>query len=134
MKFIFKNTHIVIALQFVRSKFKWTERKGYRCVTCLLSEEDEGIDEARIGLWNHFGGNEKGRLNSFPSDFDEATYQKAKPHFESCLKSFTEAGKTLKDLFKFLIENFGIGIKPYAIRFSKDMQLGVRLSDKQEGD
>lgn len=134
MKFIFKNTQIVRALQFVRSKFKRTERKGYRCVTCLLSEEDEGIDEARIGLWNHFGGNDKGRLNSFPSGFDEETYKKAKPHFESSLKAFTEAGKTLKDLFKFLIANLGIGIKPYAIQFALDMQLGVQLSDKQEGD
>jgi len=133
MNFIFKNTYVLRALEFFRRKLKRTERKGYPCITCFLREEDEGIDEARIKLVNHFGGNDKGRLNSFPSGFDEATYQKAKPHFESSLKAFAEADKTLKDLFKFLIENFGIGIKPYAIRFAKDMQLGVRLSDKQDG-
>ena len=134
MNFIFKNTYVLRVLQFFRKKLKRTERSGYPCITCLLSEEYEGIDEARIGLVNHFDGNDKGRLSSFPSDFDEATYKKAKSHFELLLKEFTEADKTLKDLFKFLIENFGVGIKPYAIRFAKDMQLGVRLSDKQGGD
>jgi hypothetical protein len=31
------------------------------------------------------------------------------PHFEAALKAFQAAGRTLKDLFKFLVHNFGEG-------------------------
>lgn len=78
-----------------------------------------------------------------PDGFDEDTYARAKPHFEAALKSFIEAGKTLKDLFKMLFEEFGEGIKPYAVRFAKDRRLSTkgtlkgepddRLSDDREG-
>ena len=33
--------------------------------------------------------------------------RQAKPHFEAALKALQAAGKTLKDLFKFLVHNFG---------------------------
>lgn len=51
------------------------------------------------------------------------TYQAAKPHFSEALKKFQAAGQSLKDLFVFLIKNFGAGIKPYALRFAKDEEL-----------
>lgn len=84
----------------------------------------QGIDEAMKGLVELFGG---ARIKSFPSGFDEEAYQKAKPHFEAALKAFQDAGKTLVDLFKFLIEKFGMGIRPYAERFAKDMNLSAKL-------
>ena len=44
-------------------------------------------------------------------------YAAAKAHFEAALEALQAAGKTLKDLFKFLIHNFGAGIRPYAVPF-----------------
>lgn len=91
----------------------------------------KGANEALTGLAKLFGS-QPGRLNSFPGGFDEETYKQAKPHFQAALKSFQEAGKTLKDLFKMLISQFGDGIKEYAIRFAKDegltSQLGAQSS------
>ncbi len=85
-----------------------------------------GADEALKGLSALFGG-KPGRLNSFGAGFDEETYQAAKPHFEAALKAFQASGKSLKDLFKMLIQRFGDGIKEYAIRFAKDQNLTTHL-------
>lgn len=87
----------------------------------------KGVDEAMAGLSKLFGGG-RGRLNSFPAGFDEDTYNQAKPHFKAALTAFQEAGKTLKDLFKLLIQQFGDGVKPYAIQFAKDEGLGAQLA------
>lgn len=88
-----------------------------------------GINEALSGLAALFGGN---KLKSFPSGFDPETYAKAKPHFEASLKAFQQAGKTLLDLFKLLIQNFGEGVKPYAIQFAKEKGLGAALSGEKQ--
>jgi hypothetical protein len=48
-----------------------------------------------------------GRIQSFPAGLDTEAYARAKSHFEAALKAFQAAGKTLKDLFKFLVHNFG---------------------------
>jgi polyhydroxyalkanoate synthesis regulator phasin/cation transport regulator ChaB len=86
----------------------------------------QGAEEALTGLAKLFGGG-AGRLNSFGAGFDEDTYQKAKPHFKAALASFQAAGKSLKDLFKLLIQQFGDGIKEYAVRFAKDEGLTAQL-------
>lgn len=85
-----------------------------------------GISEALKGLTKLFGGG-PGKLQSFPSGLDKETYKQAKPHFEAALKAFQDAGKTVKDLFKFLIEQFGMGVKPYAIQFAKENGLSASL-------
>jgi hypothetical protein len=90
----------------------------------------QGVDEAMQGLVALFGGG-KGRLNSFPSGFDEDAYAAAKPHFQAALKAFQAAGKSLKDLFAFLIQHFGDGIKMYAIQFAKDEALTSQLGGQQ---
>lgn len=64
---------------------------------------------------------------SFSGGFDKESYEAAKPHFKAALKAFQDAGKTLKDLFKFLIQNFGGGIKPYAVQFALDEKLTADL-------
>lgn len=74
----------------------------------------KGIDEALTGLSEIFGGK---KLKSFPAGFDEESYAKAKPHFERSLKEFIAAGKSIKEFIRFIIDNFGIGIKPYIVRF-----------------
>lgn len=86
-----------------------------------------GANEALSGLAKLFGGGKGGRLNSFPAGFDEETYKAAKPHFKAALESFQAAGKSLKDLFKLLIQNFGDGVKDYAIQFAKDEGLTAQL-------
>lgn len=86
----------------------------------------EGIGEALAGLHELFGGN---ALRSFPGNIDEATYAKAKPHFEAALSAFRGAGRSLKELFQFLIQNFGAGIKPYAVYFAREQGLGAALSE-----
>ena len=87
----------------------------------------KGIDEALTGLTKLFGGNNT--LRSFPGGIDPDTYAQAKPHFEAALKAFIDAGKTIKDLFKFLIQNFGEGVKPYAIQFAREKGLGANLAE-----
>ena len=89
----------------------------------------KGVDEALTGLVKLFGGG-AGKLMSFPAGMDEDTYKSAKPHFEAALKSFQEAGMSLKDLFKWLIEKFGLGIKPYALHFAKESALSTDLGEK----
>ncbi|MGZ8317515.1 MAG: PLxRFG domain-containing protein [Telluria sp.] len=91
-----------------------------------------GIDEALKGLTKLFGGG-PGKLQSFPGGMDEDTYQQAKPHFEAALKKFQAMGKTLVDLFKLLIHNFGNGVKPYAIRFAKEQGLTENLGAPASG-
>lgn len=93
----------------------------------------KGIDEALIGLVKLFGSG-NGKLNSFPAGFDPAAYDKAKPHFEAALKAFVEAGKTLKDLLKALIQQFGPGVRPYAIKFAEDQSLGLTLTKEVTQD
>jgi len=83
------------------------------------------IEEALKGASSQAG--KLGWLNSVPAGFDEETYRQAVPHFRAALAQFREAGKTLKDLFKLLIGNFGEGIEPYAIRFAKDERLTDEL-------
>ena len=91
-----------------------------------------GLDEAMKGLVKLFGGR-PGQLNSFPAGFDEETYTSAKPHFKAALAAFQEAGKTLKDLFKFLIQQFGDGVKMYAIQFAKEEGLTSQLGSQPTG-
>lgn len=93
-----------------------------------------GANEALSGLAKLFGGSNGGRLNSFPAGFDEQTYKAAKPHFKAALTAFQEAGKSLKDLFKLLIQNFGDGVKEYAIQFAKDEGLTAQLGKASAAD
>ncbi len=72
-----------------------------------------------------FGG---GKIQSFPGGFDEETYRQAKPHFEDALAKFQAAGKTLKELFTYLMQQFGMGIRPYLKQFALDLKLSANLS------
>ncbi len=89
----------------------------------------KGIDEALTGLAKLFGG--PGTMRSFPGGLDAETYKKAKPHFEAAVVAFRAAGKTLKDLAKLLIEQFGLGIKPYFMHFVKEAKLTMNLSTEK---
>lgn len=110
-----------------------TEPKTGKMALAMAKEAAElgvkGIDEALQGLVELFGGNS---LKSFPAGFDENAYAKAKPHFEAALAAFQAAGKTIVDLFEFLIRNFGLGIRPYAIRFAQDHKLNTNLQAQEQ--
>ena len=67
------------------------------------------------------------KVHEISTCFDEAIYKDTKPHFEAALAGFQAAGKTLKDFFQFLIENFGEDIKVYAVQFAKDKKLTLHL-------
>jgi hypothetical protein len=60
--------------------------------------------------------------------FDPELYEGAKPHFEAAAQAFARSGKSLKDLFAFLIQNFGEDIRPYAIRFALERGLTANLA------
>jgi len=99
------------------------DRGGHgRELTDILTEAADhgakGVSEALTGLYELFGGN---ALKSFPAGFDDLTYARAKPHFEKAWSEFKAAGKSLKEFFKFLIRNFGEGVRPYAIQFANEL-------------
>ena len=54
--------------------------------------------------------------------FDEETYAKAKPHFQSALASFQEAGKSATDFIRFFIKHYGERIAPYLRRFNSELR------------
>jgi len=90
----------------------------------------QGVDEAITGLYELFGG--KGVVRTFPGAIDEKTYAAAKPHFEAALAKWKEAGKNLKDLVQFLVNNFGNGIKPYISRWMRELK-GITEIEEAEG-
>lgn len=57
-------------------------------------------------------------------DFDEIVYEQARSHFDATWNAFRANEKDLKCLFQFLVENLGIRVKPYAVRFAKEISLG----------
>jgi hypothetical protein len=65
-----------------------------------------------------FGDNDLWRGVSF----DEETYAKARPHFESLWVDAKAAGKDIKEFFEILIKAFGSRVKPYAIQFAKEWE------------
>ncbi len=93
------------------------------------AEGFKGMGEAAKGLYELFGG---GSLKFGLGSFDEETYAKAKPHFEAALKSVREAGKGLKEFFRFLIDNFSADIKPYVMRFVEDLKNGSESDARSE--
>ncbi|MCG5537850.1 N-6 DNA methylase [Halorhodospira sp. 9622] len=84
--------------------------------------------EAVAGLAALFG-TKAGRLSSGLS-FDENTYQQAKPHFQAMLRDFQAAGKDLRAFIRAVLDNFGTGIKPYVLRFARDLQEGQGHGDQ----
>jgi len=63
-----------------------------------------------------------------PEIFDEDTYAKARPHFEATWECFSEEGKGIKEYFRFLIEKFGPDIKPYVMRFMRELKKDPTLN------
>lgn len=103
----------------------WTERAWRQ-----IEDDQRSLSMLNWKVWKHLAGIE---AIPFQSALDEAKYADAKPHFEVALKAFGDAGQTLKELFKFLILEFGEGIKPYALRFAKEKGLDRELAVAQEG-
>ncbi|WP_288365652.1 DEAD/DEAH box helicase family protein [uncultured Marinobacter sp.] len=82
------------------------------------------------GLTKLFGG--PGRLSSGLT-FDEDTYAQAKPHFKALLRDVQAAGKDLREFVRLVANSFGAGVKPYLLRFVKDVQDGtINLNDTEE--
>lgn len=79
----------------------------------------EGMGEIVTGLYELFGGSS---LKSFPGGIDESTYAKAKPHFQAALEKFRAAGEGLREFVRFLLEQFGPGMKPYLMRFVAELK------------
>ena len=125
--FVAVNEDVQALLSGRGGKISTTEEKRVGALAAEAAKLGvQGVDEALKGLVKLFGGN---KIKSFPAGLDKEAYEQAKPHFEAALKAFQAAGRTLKDLFKFLIQNFGEGIKPYAIAFAQEKQLSTELTE-----
>lgn len=84
------------------------------------------------GLTELFGG---GRNLNSGFSFDEQTYQKAKPYFVQAARNVADAGKDLKELFRVLLDAFGADLKPYILRFARDLRDGtIDLSNAEDSN
>jgi N12 class adenine-specific DNA methylase/phospholipid N-methyltransferase len=97
-----------------------------KTATTILSDASKsgvkGVDSAVKGLFELFGG---ANIKSFPAGLDKESYAKAKPHFETAFKEFSNAGKSLKEFLQFAVNNFGNGIKPYLKVFVQEQRKGI---------
>lgn len=90
----------------------------------------EGLTNAIDALGELFGG--KGKLGSGPT-FDEQTYAKAKPLFLQAVQNFKDAAGDLREamraIVRMVLDKFGAqaaeNMKPYVVRFIKDVQDGT---------
>ncbi len=68
--------------------------------------------------------------------FDEEVYQNAKPHFQAVAEPFMHAGVAYQEFvrlfFRAVIEMFGEGVKPYAIRFSKECEPQFKQRERRK--
>lgn len=68
--------------------------------------------------------------------FDEDIYRKARPRFLEIARPFMQAGVTYKDFvrlfFRAVIEQFGDGVKPYAIRFTQECESEFAQRDRNQ--
>lgn len=85
----------------------------------------KGIDKTLSGLVKLFGGGPN-KLQSFPGGFDPETYAQAKVLFKEAAEEFRKSGLSFKEFvrvfFKALIDQFGNGVKPYAVKFAGEYQ------------
>lgn len=95
----------------------YTERRSVRAYEKELTDVNESLDSIVNGDFLEIMKNSLHEV-----DFDEETYQKAKPHFLALINDFNQAGKNLRDFLRVLIKNFGAEIKPYVLRFIQDYQ------------
>lgn len=95
------------------------ERSSSEILKATASSGVKGADEALKGLYELFGGKS---LKAFPGAVDEDTYRAAKPHFDAALENFRAAGKSLREFFAFLIDQFGSGIQPYVMKYMQEKQ------------
>lgn len=83
-----------------------------------------GIEAGFKGLDALFG--RKGTLGSGPA-FDEETWAKAKPHFQAAFAEFSEAGKSLREFYRHILDTYNESIIPYLKRWHQE------LSDEHAG-
>ncbi|MFN6964333.1 MAG: hypothetical protein ACK4S4_11275 [Pyrinomonadaceae bacterium] len=95
-------------------------------------ESKKALDEAGQALKDLFGGNfaAAGGLA-----FDEATYAKAKPHFEAAFRHFKAAGQNTREALRAIIKYFAeqlkmdaqtiFNMKPYIIQYVEDIEAGT---------
>lgn len=90
-----------------------------RLLKAEASNESRKLDEpikrltTPLGGDNRFGG---GRA------FDDETYAKAKPHFQTMLAATEAAGGDLHAFIKLILKSFGAGVKPYILKFAGELR------------
>jgi len=112
------------------------ERTAAQAVKSAATEAVKGLDDVAKGLSQLFGGS---TLRSGPA-FDEETYAKAKPYFQSGLEHFKAAASDAREaislLLKALSEKYSFtpemlrSMKPYILRYVEEQQAQQKdLSD-----
>jgi N12 class adenine-specific DNA methylase len=79
----------------------------------------KGADEALKGLFDLFGGGT--HVGALGPTFDEDTWAKAKPHFQTSYQAFVDAGRGLREFVAAMLKQFGASIKPYLMRFHQEL-------------
>ena len=89
-----------------------------------------GVKEGFAGLDALFG--RKGTLGSGPV-FDEDTWAKAKPHFEAAFNEFVQAGRSLKEFIRHILDTYNDAITPYLRRWHQDKLREAENADERSG-
>lgn len=104
----------------------------------LFGNTSEAVEGALDGLAALFGVDGSTKLRSgFPGDFNQETYNKAKPHFQIAWNAAKSAAGNVRELMHIFIDQltkaFGAGIRPYLMEWVKEHRSEVAAFAKDKG-
>jgi hypothetical protein len=104
----------------------------------LFGNTSEAVEGALDGLAALFGVDGSTKLRGgFPGDFNQETYNKAKPHFQVAWNAAKAAAGNVRELMHIFIDQltkaFGAGIRPYLMEWVKEHRSEVAAFAKDKG-
>lgn len=112
------------------------EKEGFDSAAAIRAAKElgvEGMEDAVKGMAKLFGNkSSKDRQRGSVSLKDDPDYLEAKKYFEQSRKKFQAAGKNLRDLMVYWIQNAGEQIKAYLKAWKDEEGVSLDLSTREE--